>query len=255
MALAVAGGPHAPFTYQGGKRALRAPTLAALGLEAGTHLLRLNDAGDVARFYQELAGAPEAVASGIRAYPPGREGFELARALVPAELGPAPWAAAYAVLQASTPLGKAPRDEGESWATAGYATVSPSGIARGFKDRLNPPALAAKVLRVGRWMRHLQPQWMQTDAAKLFWLDGLRPGDTVYLDPPYRKTTGYRFKFGRLEVVRAAEAALGQGCRVAIAEAETVELPGRKAEVHSLQRSDGRPLPKGRQEILTVYHP
>lgn len=257
LALALEAGQAPPFTYQGGKVTLAGPTLHAVGLRPGGRARRyhLNDAGLVAWFYGVLRAHGDEVARHVFELPSGREGFELLTA-EPAGADEVARAAAYACLQAGSALGKPPSLVTATpsgyplrpcWRTAGYAEVSPSGLARGFTERLNPPILAARLREVALVLADMDVVFTTglADDMAIPEGDGRRVG---YFDPPYHRTTSYRWRCTRSEVLALANRWAGAGVEVLVAEGEALGI-GRAVE---LVREDGRPLPRERREFVTL---
>lgn len=250
LALALEADQAPPFTYQGGKATLARPTLHALGLRPGGRARRyhLNDKGLIAWFYQVLRRRGDEVARHVHELPSGREGFELLVREPPAADEVAR-AAAYAALQAGTPLGKPPGIVDGRWRTSGYAEVSPTGIELGFTERLNPPILAERLREVALVLADMDVVFTTGCASELPIPEPMGDGRRlVYFDPPYVDTTGYRHDMARDLVVDTARRWAHARVEVVIAEGEA--LPGGRAV--ELRRDDGRPLPRDRREYVTL---
>lgn len=253
LALSLHAGTRPPFTYQGGKARNARATLEVFGLKPGDGAERyvLNDAGVSVDTYRVLCSPEQAerVASMVEQMDEGEAGWLAVRDRgVPAD--DVERAAAWCALQASVVLGKPVVEDGTRWRTAGYARVSPSGIARGFRERHNPAALAAKVRRVAPVLASMRADWTRGLAAEMLPPPATR-ASWCYIDPPYRGTTGYASGSARDEVVAIALRFLDAGYSVAIAEGEPIEIAGGQV-VELTASEDRRSLPSARREYLTV---
>lgn len=135
-------------------------------------------------------------------------------------------AATWLVLQAGSALGKpvGVRADG-SWQHHGFAHLSDLARAKGFKARLQPHLLAAKV-------EALRPLRQQPVSVWGGLVEDLQPeGDhsrtVVVFDPPYRGATGYAADCPRQTVVEVARRWEAAGAVVLVCEAEPLlELEG-----------------------------
>jgi 16S rRNA G966 N2-methylase RsmD len=249
-------GAKFPTSYQGSSRALAQPTLAAVGLADRPARVQvvLNDLAPISRVHSAVRRDSGAVAELVADMAPGEEGWR-AVAEAPVPEGELPFAAAYLALLSATVLSKPPvvAPGGRAWRTAGYARLSPSARRRGFRIRFNPTALARKIERLGAALPSgpaVEVLSMDAMEVPVVVPDGSRT--IVYIDPPHRKTTGYSVAPtpSRRDVVALGERWVRAGASVLLAESEPVPLCGRRAV--RLRRTDGRPIPRGRPEWLTV---
>jgi hypothetical protein len=245
-----------PCTYQGGKMTVANATLRAAGYSPGQGAARYwyneGDRTVWAGMDALRLADPDRLRDLILALPEGRAGYDQVLANPvrdPHQEDRTAWAAQFWALQACSVQGKPPKWTLRGWKTSGYASVSPSGIRRGFRERLNPKALAPKLEATRSLLEGMDFFPTLGDAAQC--IGG--PGDVAYLDPNYRKTTGYRCGISREDAKALALCLRRGGARVLYAESEPVDLPG--ARHVQLKRSDGRPLPRNREEWLTILGP
>jgi hypothetical protein len=114
--------------------------------------------------------------------------------------------------------------EGGRWRVAGYAHLSDSARARGFRERLRTDLLAEGVDEL------VQVEWPPIavhhgDVSGAI-PDGDLTGCVFYLDPPYVGCTGYPAECAREWVLTIALALSSRGAIVAVSEAEPLDLPG-----------------------------
>lgn len=246
-----------PCTYQGGKMMVAEATLHAAGYEPGQRAERYlytEKHWTVWRGMDSLRLVdPEALRQEILALQPGVEGYADIMDDPELEPGSPRWCAQFWALQSCSVQGKPPSwDRDAGWKPSGYGGVSPAGRARGFKERLNPPPLAKKIKVTRALLERMDLSFYHADALDPAVGAHLGPGDVVYIDPAYTGRTAYRGirRTTRAEVIQLAQRYRGQGCRVLLAEAEPIEIPG--ARHVKLKRADGCPLPRSRDEWLTI---
>lgn len=253
MGLALCGIARPPTSYQGGKQRWAAATLDAIGLSvgAGAGRLLLNDVTPSSVALAALRTEHQRIAGWVTSHGRGEAAWRaVAAARVPDH--PADLAAAWWLLQSGSALGKPVTCDGGEWRTRGYGRLSPSAVARGFRDRCNPPALARRLSSVGHALQVVDIRATRGNARH--WHPVPLEGRTglAYIDPPYRGTTGYRGKASRELVIEIANRWHESGYVVVVAEAEPIaDLGGRAVMLDPSKRSDRRPTPK-RQEWITV---
>jgi hypothetical protein len=94
------------------------------------------------------------------------------------------------------------------------------------------------------------------DAAAIEPVPPLPPGTCVYIDPPYQGTTGYAHTFDRAAVLDVARRWADAGARVAVSEAEPLDLPGwHHVEITGIRKGQKRTFSKQKREWLTLSHP
>lgn len=119
----------------------------------------------------------------------------------------------------------------------------PSLTLRGLEQRMERAALPARVT---------------LDARPIEPAD-LPPGTVVYMDPPYRNTTGYGNDLPRSEVVALARRWAEAGARVYISEAEPIAAliadGWHEVEITSQRIGQKRTFSKQQREFVTCSHP
>ena len=94
------------------------------------------------------------------------------------------------------------------------------------------------------------------DAAAIEPVPPLPPGTCVFLDPPYQGTTGYAHTFDRAAVLDVARRWRDAGARVAVSEAEPLDLHGwHHVEITGVRKGQKRTFSKQKREWLTLSHP
>jgi len=94
------------------------------------------------------------------------------------------------------------------------------------------------------------------DASAIHPEPPLPEGTFCYLDPPYLNTTGYAHKFSRPAVLEVAQRWADAGARVAVSEAEPLDLPGwHHVEITGCRVGQKRTFSRQRSEWLTLSHP
>ena len=241
-------------TYQGGKHRYAGSILSVLGLSRGGGAARywLNDAGPSAIVIEALTTPQirERVLEILAAIEPGEPSWRrLAARPVPGD--PAVFAAVWLALQSGSPLGKPIIVMGDRWKTHGYATLSPAARRKGFRYRMNPPALAKKLRRMEASLA-AWPVKTTTGMAINMPVPERVSGPTVaFLDPPYVGRTGYLKKQTRANVETVAKRWHDAGATVVIS--ESVQIPFGRGETYvSLVGDDARPRPGQKWEWLTV---
>ena len=234
-----------PAVYLGSKKKYAAALLEILGEPEGE--CYLIDSGLWPAFYRAVQTyGGDAVADVAATVPMGKPGFmAIQRAPVPDD--PVVRAAYFICLQQGAVLGKAVRIVEGRWKTAGYASLSPSAIRKGFRDRLNPPVLAEKVRALDGKLGGMH--FITADVRTYEPIDNA----VVFFDPPYLGKTGYgRMDPTRPEVVQIAYHWLDHGCDVAVSEGEPA-IPGWNA-IEVTKVTDKR-RGKQKHEWLSVSWP
>lgn len=104
------------------------------------------------------------------------------------------------------------------WDTPGYGHLSKSAIAKGFKARLNTPALATETEHLGGMPGPLAVVHGDIDHALALLPDDLS-GCVVYMDPPYVGCTSYAATCPRDRVLEVARDLDRRGALVMVSEA------------------------------------
>jgi len=269
VACRLVGGPgiDPPVTYQGGKRKYASAILAALGLRPGQGADRvvLCDPGTWGRAWGPMLNPSEtrtAIQTMREWAADGLEGRALFESIVAEgqDEDAGRWLAQFLALQdcvvGGTPVVALP-GVGARWRTHGYAALSPAAIAKGFKQRLNPSALARRLSRVASvsWPAStlvLRHSAAEVDPAAI----GVDGRTFVYIDPPYAGTTGYGPTLTRAEVVDIARRFDAAGAVVAVSEGEPVdELGWPVVDLTAAHSGQPRTFTKSRSEYLTMNRP
>ena len=211
-----------PVSYMGSKRGYAGAILDVLGLRAGAgaDACLLADPGPWSRVWSVLTlpdGCRE-VAGHLRGW-----------------VGEDP-RALWDRLRADKPLEGAttdPRDVAAWLWVVGHGDFSkpprlsriyaaPAGDSEGRWKASPPGWLANRVKRAPRW----PTTTIATDARVIPLPERLPDGCYVYIDPPYRATTGYAHDLPRADVLDLALRWSDAGAVVAVSEAEPLPLPG-----------------------------
>lgn len=225
-----------PLTpYLGGKAQFADAIIAALGIGCEPlDSIVLGDAGPWGTVWQTLAtnGAWDAVARKVEQLGQidvGRGLFdEIANAAPPdADTRAVNFTASFLILQSAAARGRPVYPNGDRWMTPGYAHLSASGRAKGFKERLRPDLLAKRIramgaalARPGRPFISGRCEFIETCA------DHVRRQArrvVVYIDPQYQGTTGYQHSVPPETLRAVAEQWRSDGALVAVSEG--VPLP------------------------------
>lgn len=269
VAYRLVGGPgiDAAVTYQGAKRRYASAILAALGLRPGQGTARvvLCDPGTWGRAWGAMLNPHETrtAIQTLRDWSAGkREGRALFDGIVAEgqdEQSEGVWLAQFLALQDGAFGGKpivALPGAGGGWRTPGYAKVSPSGVAKGFR-RLDPAMLARRLSRAASvsWPAStlvLRHSAADVDPAAI----GVDGRTFVYIDPPYAGTTGYGPTLTRAEVVEIARRFDAAGAVVAVSEGEPVaELGWSVVDLTAAHHGQPRTFTRSRGEYLTMNRP
>ncbi|MFN3199968.1 MAG: hypothetical protein ACE366_16350 [Bradymonadia bacterium] len=142
----------------------------------------------------------------------------------PVPQSPARRWACFLALQAGSAFGKPVGIEGASWVVHGYAHLSESARAKGFKERLNPRTLADRLARALAGWPPTEVFVEPVESMPLGWADA----DTVvYIDPPYSSTEGYSTSDLSSAALRSVANTLFQiGASVAVSEQRPLPWPG-----------------------------
>jgi len=176
-----------------------------------------------------------------------------ARAVDPREV--ARWGTLANVQQAGAAIrwhnGRWEAEKGGSW-----GAVS----CRWRMDGTKHEADKTEVWDAGRKMQRAPtlPATITPDARTIEPAD-LPPGTVVYMDPPYRNTTGYGNDLPRSEVVALARRWAEAGARVYISEAEPIAAliadGWHEVEITSQRIGQKRTFSKQQREFVTCSHP
>lgn len=237
-----------PCGYMGSKRRYAQSILAELGDPVPSEVI-LNDMGLWALAYKQFFNSPWVVLQHLEGMEgQGRTLFSMLVEGSPSR-DPEERAAQFIALQGACVGSKPVTIRDGRWKTSGYASLSPLAVEKGFTDRLIPA-------NAGKRLRRLLPlmTW-----PKEFWCLPAQqvepiPGAIVYIDPPYRNTTGYGHTLSREEVVAVARRWAEAGCIVAISESEPIEELGWRSVpvLPNGQHWQAGNFAKGHKEWLTT---
>lgn len=166
--------------------------------------------------------------------------------------------ASYVCLQAGSAMGKPVVVEGGAWKTHGYGHLSESAKSKGWKSRLRPELLAARVddlvaLGAGERTTFIAGHARVEDLQ----LEGDLEGVYALMDPDYKGCTGYATSCPTDSVLAIGKDLAARGAVVAICEARPLDIPG-WSHVELTGYRKGQVFPKGRAkkgEWLTLSRP
>jgi len=247
-------GATPPASYRGGKRRYARAILDLLGLST-IERVELVDPGLWGVAWQLFAhGHGPAAARFASSW--RDEGKPLFQRLVaaPPPVLPAEWLAVFLALQSSSVLSKDVTIREGRWRTSGYASLSPSARKKGFRERLLPSRVAAKI-------RQVPPAF--TSALSAYHTSALEHGGLathVLIDPPYVGVGGYSNQMPRADVVELALRWREAGCVVGVCEHGAVaELVEEGFVAHTLQAGKAafgpRTASRSTAETLTLWRP
>lgn len=219
-----------PVPTIGSKRHYASQIAALMGLGESTGVLPdhvvLVEPGEWGKTLAVLLvdpAGPEAVAATLEDWVKHdeRELFDSLRAYPPSH-DPYFRAATHLYLQTRTFRGKpvGPDARGYTWETHGFDSEYRAAVSEGSKDRgwFNArPVLAAKV-RAFNEPLPFTVEVLNIDARSVAPITNAK----VYIDPPYVGTIPYLHSFPRADVEATARRWAGEGCTVAISEAEAL---------------------------------
>lgn len=248
LSLHLLGARNQLVPYQGSKWRLRKELAGLLpSRERPTHIV-LNDPGPWGPVWEALIWQRGSVLQHLEvmASRDPRRVYEYLQGARTPPRGSARYAAEFLFLQRLAFSGKAVQDSDSRWSAPGFNETSAYGKPGTDKfGKVNPmvPSLIA-TLR--------QTPAEDLKAALSVRAQDLEPGPgwVVYIDPPYKGTTGYGDRFDRAEVFRAAEAWARAGSYVLVSEAEP--LSERAVQIRG-PKEHGSPFKTGKPEWVTFF--
>lgn len=144
------------------------------------------------------------------------------------------FAATYLVLQAGAANSKpvALRPDG-TWRTAGYGSLSPTAVRKGFSDRVVVEKLLGQTTALVEALRTTNIEVYFDRAEDVLEHLEVDADMYVYFDPDYEGTTGYWHKLERQKLVKLAGDTRDRGARVALSEGVSLAhlFPGSASSV------------------------
>jgi hypothetical protein len=250
VGLRALGIDRTPFPWRGAKTFFADDTLTVLAPGPVEHV-HLSDAGLPGVVWGTLLASGPAVVAALEEVADTlceETWRRLADEPVPDD--PARFAATYILLMAGVVGAKPVSVRDGRWRTAGYASLSPLAVQKGFRQRFSPARLAARVAKVIQSPGLRRVTARRCDVREAL-PAGRLDGDVVYLDPPYGG--GYPDDCPLDVVLDIARDAKARGARVGVAFDQPLDLPGARAT--SLHRrgwqKENFAAGSGKQEWLT----
>ena len=166
------------------------------------------------------------------------------------------YAAQHLFLQRLAFSGKAVTDKSGFWSSPGFNKTSAYGKQATDKFGEIRPMVPSMIEAIKSYDTLLHPGQIigSKKCATASPYQSYFSGKTiVYIDPPYRSTTGYSTKFGRESVVNLAKSWSEKGASVYVSESEPIKELCWPSVCLTKKKSDGSPFKGKHSEWLTFF--